>query len=535
MRSHLRKIYLMIKESKKNILILTLIIIFISLFLKVDFRLKSELECCVDDHDYYIHAETSILDFDFDYSNQLEGFETRRNFINDKSSPIGFYGTGLLSAPFLFIGNIFDKLTGHDTVSGYTNKVIVYSFASVFYLFFTFALFVNIKKELKIKLPNFVILLFFLGTGLPYYAFERYSMTHVYDTFTVTALIYFLILFYKGGSSKYLIFISAFNLLTLMTRWTNYQVFILPFIIKRLFFKNSVFLLRRKKEFYIYTLSSIFIFLTHAKAIWGIYTLNPRKIYTENQFISSYIDYFISNPFRFILDNISDSFTTLFTQEFGVFWFSPVIFFGILYSFNLLKKDITLGASLLLIFSFFFATVNAWQSTANAYGFRYLYPLISLSIILYYHYAIKDRTLSKLTYFYLFIFSLLSIFSVLFFEGWTGTQLSLVEIENSFGKVEKFIQPEYLSGLLKGVFILETYLKIFTTSFLGLIFIKLILLFSNIPTFNIFLSNFGLPVQNTDFQNYLLQIDQISIFTIFLAITMILILSLLVFNLLFKD
>jgi hypothetical protein len=140
-----------------------------------------------------------------------------------------------------------------------------------------------------------------------------------------------------------------------------------------------------------------------------------------------------------------------------------------------------------------------------------------------------------LTYFYLFIFSLLSIFSVLFFEGWTGTQLSLVEIENSFGKVEKFIQPEYLSGLLKGVFILETYLKIFTTSFLGLIFIKLILLFSNIPTFNIFLSNFGLPVQNTDFQNYLLQIDQISIFTIFLAITMILILSLLVFNLLFKD
>ena len=50
------------------------------MFLKVDFRLKSELECCVDDHDYYIHAETSILDFDFDYSNQLEGFETRRNF-----------------------------------------------------------------------------------------------------------------------------------------------------------------------------------------------------------------------------------------------------------------------------------------------------------------------------------------------------------------------------------------------------------------------------------------------------------------------
>ena len=39
------------------------------------FRLKPELECCNDDHDYYIHAETTIIDFDFEYENQLEGFE----------------------------------------------------------------------------------------------------------------------------------------------------------------------------------------------------------------------------------------------------------------------------------------------------------------------------------------------------------------------------------------------------------------------------------------------------------------------------
>jgi hypothetical protein len=129
----------------------------------------------------------------------------------------------------------------------------------------------------------------------------------------------------------------------------------------------------------------------------------------------------------------------------------------------------------------------------------------------------------------------LSIFSVLFFEGWTGTQLSLIEIENSFGKVEKFIQPEYLSGLLKGVLVVETYLKIITTSVLGLIFIKFILITSDIESFNIFLSSFGLPVANQDFQNYLIQINQISLFTIILIIGMILILSSILTTYLIKD
>ena len=50
---------------KKRLLPIFLIFLFILLFLKVDFRLKPELECCNDDHDYYIHTETFIIDFDF--------------------------------------------------------------------------------------------------------------------------------------------------------------------------------------------------------------------------------------------------------------------------------------------------------------------------------------------------------------------------------------------------------------------------------------------------------------------------------------
>ena len=72
----------MVKIKKKKLFLILLLVI--AIFTKIDFRLKQELECCNDDHDYFIHAETTILDFDFDYSNQLEGFEKRRNYINLK-------------------------------------------------------------------------------------------------------------------------------------------------------------------------------------------------------------------------------------------------------------------------------------------------------------------------------------------------------------------------------------------------------------------------------------------------------------------
>ena len=50
-------------------------------------------------------------DFDFDYANQLQGVEkARHNKV--KIAPFGFLGSGLLAAPFLLIGNIFDNIFG---------------------------------------------------------------------------------------------------------------------------------------------------------------------------------------------------------------------------------------------------------------------------------------------------------------------------------------------------------------------------------------------------------------------------------------
>ena len=51
---------------------------------------------------------------------------------------------------------------------------------------------------------------------------------------------------------------------------------------------------------------------------------------------------------------------------------------------------------------------------------------------------------SKIHQRYLIIFSIFSIISTIFFETTKSTQLSLEYVENAFGKITKFTQPNYL-------------------------------------------------------------------------------------------
>ena len=104
-----------------------------------------------------------------------------------------------------------------------------------------------------------------------------------------------------------------------------------------------------------------------------------------------------------------------------------------------------------------------WKSTASSYGFRYLYNLVPLSIILFVYY--KDKYQYKFVEYYLSIFSVIGILSLFFFETTEMTQLSEVDQLNSFGRNLRFTEPEYLVGFVYSFLELDSYLKIFTTSF----------------------------------------------------------------------
>ena len=121
---------------------------------------------------------------------------------------------------------------------------------------------------------------------------------------------------------------------------------------------------------------------------------------------------------------------------------------------------------------------------------------------------------------YLTIFSVFSILGILFFETTPLTQLSLVDEYNSFGRYIRYVEPEYVKGVLFAVADFNSYLIIFSTSFLGAIFFKLLLIIFGKSSLETILSGLGLPVENNDFQIYLENLQNIGVEKFILVLLM---------------
>lgn len=521
----------MLKNRFIQILILATLIL---LFLKIDFRFQDSVYCCGDDHDYYMHAETIAVDFDLDYTNQMKGIESRRFYNDGKFAPTGFIGSGIYASPFLFIGHLIDKLiTGNANLNNeiMNFRLLLYSLSPIFYFFLSINLITRVLDILNYKYKPFLIYLIFFGSGVSYYAFERFSMTHVYESFSVILIFHLSLKYFSTTDNNLFAFLIPFALaLGISVKWVNYFLFLIPFFAKKLLLEKGKLKngnLLNNKFFVLSTVTSTFLFLLHTKILYGVYTFNPQFVYRTGGQVSNFVnrdESFID----FIGINLLNVLKILFTQEFGLFWFSPIIFVGfILCIYNLLtSKRENLFFNILIFASFtqVFLVVLLWRSTASSYGFRYLFCLVPLSIILYFHFQSLKR--KRFINNYLFLFSIFSILSILFFETTPGTQLALVETTNTFGRTLKYTQPLYLQGFLLSFLELNSYLKIFTTSFLGAIFFKFLFIFVNPDSLIINLESLGLPVNNPDFIEYVGEVQEIKILNfVFLLVIVFLISS----------
>lgn len=493
------------------------------LFLKSDFRIINELNCCQDDYDYYSHALTIAQDFDFDYSNQLDTDTRFYNKSKDKVAPKGFFGTGFLAFPFLFLGIHLDNLFNIDQ-DILNFKKLLYSFSSIFYLFLSSVLLSNIFKD---SIKKFPINLLLFGSGILYYAFERYSMTHASEVFSVSLILFMSEKFYqqKNEDKLFSILLPFSILLGFLIRWTNYYLVFIPIIVS-LFNKNKFKI--QKLDFYFISacLTSFGLFLMHTKAIYGDYILSPLKIYGVQNEGTIILNNVSSNLMNTIFDFLKDVITIMFTFEFGIFWFSPVIFMALLVGIAKLffgdffeKKLFFL---VLICFAQNFFVVSIWNGTASSYGFRYLFSLIPISI--YVLYKVELNKYNKPINFYLILFSIFGLLSVLFFETTTQTQLTSSPIINSFGVSKRYAQPDYLVGLLKSFLVIESYLKIVATSFLAAILFKLLIVVFEYDNVLQLFNNLGFA-DNADFLSLIYKINQIEsaifIATIFLSFVLV--------------
>ena len=467
-----------------------LIALVILSLVKIDYRFDEipyGLE--VDDAEYYYSAVTIGLDFDLDFSNQMNGIENRYlNLETNKIVPFHPIGSGLLASPFVVLGNLLSKVLIDDGIISFV--YFAYSLAPIFYLFFSIKLIQATLRNLNIKYKNGLLLTMVFGTGISYYAFDRFSMSHVYELFSV-ALLAFLTSKLQSiknpkTKNKFMFFIGFLIFVLLTIRWINYFLLLIPGLVF-LFCNKPIRKIYSNLYFLLGCVSGAILFLAQSRYLYGIYSFNQSKIVllVENSFEENFQRFFdLSQIGENLIFVIKSSTIILFSKEFGVFFFAPVIFISlIIFFFLIYKKKFFECIFILSIYFFPLFSIIVVQNTAFSYGFRYLFVLIPVNLILYFKYLHQSTFIR----WYVSTFSVLGIILYIFFETSQATSLSSDYLINSFGMNTRYSNPEYLTNLPLALLTLNSYTHIVFTSFLGVFVIKIIGLITD-PY--IFLNNF---------------------------------------------
>ena len=463
------------KLSLREFVFIILITSFLLLITRFDYRLDiPDTWNTADDASYYFHSKTISADLDFNYDNQITS--TVGNFIREDGRPVPYHpvGVGILSSPFMLIGNFIENIAPESNIYPKLHYFL-YSLSAIFYFFLT--IFILQKILLRKNNPIFMYLLFF-GSGATYYAFERYSMTVVYEIFSVAFLMYIASKLEDNKKST-LFFVGYLPFIFLSIRWTNYYFVLIPiFYLLITDKKNLIKKVLTSITFYTGNLFGLISFLLHTKVVYGFYTLNPSNVYNQG-ILNPYdqqVFQILNSPQEFfdtLILIFNTLFLTIFSEEFGLIYFTfPVFIFVVSPIYFLVKKEFNLFFISSLMISVNFMVIVLWQSAASGYGFRYLFSYIPLGILLIYK-LFNEKTIKILS----LSLGLVGFVGFLFFETTVSTSLS--EGINVFGTGQAFTQPKYLSGLVGSIFQFSSYLVIFATSYLGIIILKILsILFS---------------------------------------------------------
>ena len=219
------------------------------------------------------------------------------------------------------------------------------------------------------------------------------------------------------------------------------------------------------------------------------------------------------------MDFFKDFLIINFSQEFGLFWFSPILFiatFLIIYKIIFYKNKRIFMLYTLLLFCFLqnFFIVSIWNSTASSYGFRYLFSLIPVSFLVIF--INKEFLSNNLILNYLKYFSVFAFLSTLFFDATQLTTLSLDPVTNSFGYEKVYSQPNYLEGVIRSIFEIEAYRKIIATSFLFIFIVEILI--NQLKIEIIYEYVYSISENNSDLNLLLIDINELTIYYFFFIV-----------------
>ena len=130
-------------------------------------------------------------------------------------------------------------------------------------------------------------------------------MSHIYETFSITLIIFFSFKYYLEKNQNLYVYYSIYNINFTTSKASDYYSLIIPllisYIIKKRFDKNLYINL-----IYFFNLICVGLYCLISKSIYGIIAINPQTLYGTSGMLGNY--FLSENIFTFVNENIKNSF-----------------------------------------------------------------------------------------------------------------------------------------------------------------------------------------------------------------------------------
>lgn len=340
-----------------------------------------------DDASYLAHGFTLGLDFNFQYRDNVADWKTRDETI--ASHPTG---PGIMAAPFIAAFSLIDRINHHPVIENhhqYQNSWSYFGFvfASVFY--FLSALFFYAKglKSLNLNFSSKHFLFISSSFGILYYVLFRPVMGHSFEFFSLSLCFWGACQSIRENKISHLcLLITALGcVLTLQIRPAAFNVFLLPLILYVFYMHKQIS--RNLITLLVWVILCYLPFALINLKLYGAIFPSFEALYGSGHGPIPPM-HSLQDVLQVILTLIKRSpqiFIILFSSEFGVFFNSSILFFGIIFFlfYSLKYRKFLTTLFILAYVGLPMAITLFWQSVGDGYGYRFFFCYFPLAILGY--------------------------------------------------------------------------------------------------------------------------------------------------------
>ena len=420
-----------------------------------------------DDASYLAHAYTIGLDGDLDYCNEMSFDTTGCAGKALRTAPPHPVGAGILHAPLTGLFGLADRMLNHSVVGQRREVVLSWSFfgfflsASCFFLIGC-ACYVRSFALLKIDIPAWMIVLLAASVGIPVYVLQRFTMAHAAE-FMVLALIVWtgcsLLLSNGKKSIGLLVLLPVWIGLSYLIRPSNINVLLLPPILYLMLTEWGQVKLRfspERKHIGVLLGSTVLVLFA---IMWLNSTLYQHPFPSSTQlygFRIARIPGNLQGKIEKIVGSLPHLPDLFFSSEYGLLFSAPLLLIGSLFLISLIAlqkwsfRSLVLTLLTLTFLAIPLSVVLLWRNTGDAYGYRYLFSLTPLCLLVYGIIIKKLRPFQRGALQYLMTtLALISLTGQVFYM--TSAELTPGKRINAFGKMERFSAMGYETALINSI------------------------------------------------------------------------------------